>query len=140
MNVWNKTITLYNKLTDSDGNVKWYRHILTDCFVKLTSSESHTGPSQRIADCGIIRISEKMNFKMPEEWRKLSDGQRQSYFTISPDDIIVLGNVSEEIDELTAGKRSCELISKYKSSGALTVRSVNINTSLPNSHYFIRGD
>lgn len=141
MSYWNKTITLYNRYADEQtGLIKWYRHILEGCFVKRTNNAVSVGGIQLRTDENIIRIPEQSNFLHPSQWNLLSDDKKLNHMTLQAGDLIFLGTVEEEIDEYTDGKRSSDLIAKYSVLGSVYIKSVNINTELPNSHYYVRGD
>lgn len=141
MNTWDKTITLYNRFENTEsGVVKWYRHVLTDCFVKHTKRLSNAVGVQKTSSENIIRIPEQSNYVSVFDWIMLSDDLKGDYITLQGGDLIVLGGVSDDIDELRKGLRSSDLIAKYKDIGSLTVNSVNINTDLPAAHYLVRGD
>ncbi len=141
MSYWNKTITLYNRYEDDhSGIVKWYRHILSDCFVKQTNNKVSVGGVQLTTNDNIIRIPEQSSFLFPAQWRDLSDVEKKRCLTLQAGDLIFLGAVEEDIDELTTGQRANDLIVKYSVLGSVYVKAVNINDQLPNSHYYVRGE
>ncbi len=138
---WNKTITLYNRFEDEKtGLITWHRHKIEHCFFKNTKSGANIGNVQRFSSESIVRIPEQHNYLPPFEWLKLADSKRPECMTLQVDDIIVPADVSDEIDEYSQGTRSSDLLAKYKSLGALRIKSVNINTVAPGAHYFIRSE
>ena len=137
---WDKTITLYNKSENEDGLITWYRHKLEECFWKHKKSGSDAGNVRTETDEGIIRIPAQANYVSAYDWQNLSNAEKGEYMTLKKDDLIFLGDVSEEIDEYTAGKRSSDLIAKYKLLGSVSVVSVVINDFAPGAHYFVRGE
>ena len=138
---WNKTITLYNKHTDElTGIVKWYRHVLHDCFVKVTNNKVNVGGVQLQTNDNIIRIPKQPNYLPPYEWLKLPNDIKSQFLTLKSGDLIFLGDIDETIDENTSGQRSSDLIAKYKSMGSVFVNSVNINDFMYAEHYFVRGE
>ena len=137
---WNKTITLYNRAEDNQtGAVKWYRHRIEYCFCKQTNSQMNTGVEQFTHVETIVRIPEQDNYQPAHKWVDLSDNEKAKHITLQSGDLIVLGDITDTIDECTNGKRSNDLIKKYTDSGAISVKSVNINNSLPGAHYFVKG-
>lgn len=138
---WNKTITLYNRYEDElTGKIQWYRHKINDCFVKATNNTVTVGNVKLQTDDNIIRIPLQNIYLAPHLWKELPNDKKQDYLTISGGDLIFLGEVTETIDEYTAGKRSSDLIAKYKSIGSVFVNSININDFLPGAHYLVRGE
>ena len=138
---WNKTITLYNKYTDEQtGIVKYFRHLLHDCFVKATNNKVNVGGVQLQTNDTIIRIPKQPNYLPPYEWLKLPNDLKSQSLTLQSGDLIFLGDVDENIDEYTSGQRSSDLIAKYKSMGSVFVNSVNINDFILGEHYFVRGE
>lgn len=136
---WNKTITLYNKSEDDQTGIKWYRHKLENCFFKSTRNVSEGGGVQRATTDTVIRIPKQNNFLAPFEWVGLSDRDKANYLTLQEGDLIILGDVHEDIDEYTTGQRSSDLIAKYSTLGSVFVDSVRNNTDLPGAHYFVGG-
>lgn len=138
---WNKTITLYNKFEDiQTGVVTWNRHVLYNCFVKRTNSKINAGNVQLQTDNTIIRIPELSNFVLPYEWQNLPNDRMKETITLQAGDLIILGDVSDDIDEYTGGQRSTDIIAKYSVLGSVFVSSVNINADLPNKHYLVKGE
>ena len=136
---WDKTVTLFHRYEDDKtGMVTWYRKVLADCFWKCANNQLATSNTVAKDSVITVRIRKNDSFKMSYEWRTLPD--KESYFTIDVGDIIVLGAISDTIDEYTAGTGSADLLNKY-SSFCMTVQTVNINVhsgvGLP--HYHITG-
>lgn len=140
MMCWNKTVTLYNRCEDEQGQVCWYRHKLDNCFYKATYGKANSGGVQSDTTNYIIRIPQQNNFLSPYDWLKLSDSLKGNYITLQGGDLIFLGSVDEDIDEYTQGRRSSDLIAKYHALGSVLVKSVNINVDLPGAHYLVKGE
>ena len=138
MTYWNKEITIYNRHEDSNNAVKYYRHNLKDCFFKRTNQKVMIGNTLLESNENIVRIPQQKNYLSPWEWGKVDN--KSDYLTIQPKDIIVFGNVADEIDEYSQGQRASDLIAKYKALGTVFVRSVNDNTMLPIPHYCVKGE
>jgi len=138
---WNKTITLYNKSEDIlTGVVTWNRHVLYNCFVKRTNGETNAGNVRFQTDGTVIRIPEQSNFVPQYEWLSLPNDRMKEAMTLQTGDLIILGAVSDDIDEYTDGQRSTDITAKYAALGSVYVSSVNINTDLPNKHYLVKGE
>ena len=138
---WDKTVTLYNKYEDEiTGAIHWYRHKLTDCFYKVTNNTVTVGSVKLQTNDNIIRIPAQIKYLSADKWQELPNDKKTEYLTLKGDDLIFLGDVSENIDEYTPGKRSSDIIEKYKALGSVVVTSVNINDFLPEPHYLVRGE
>lgn len=138
---WNKTITLYNKYEDEQtGLIRWYRHKINNCFYKVTNNKVNIGNVQLQTNDNIIRIPEQRDYLPPYKWVELPNDKKGEKLTLQTGDLIFLGDIEENIDELTSGKRSSDIISKYKTVGSVFITSVNINDFVPGAHYFVRGE
>ena len=138
---WNRTITLYNKHEDElTGVIKWYRHTLSDCFYKGTNNTVNVGGVQLQTDDTVVRILEKPNYLPPYKWLQLPNDEKNKAFTLKSGDLIFLGDITEEIDEYSKGKRSTDIIQKYSAIGSMFIKSVNTNDFMPGAHYLVRGE
>lgn len=138
--MWDKIITIYNKHEDEQtGFIKWHRHIIKNCFYKTTNNQINVGSVLLNSDDTIIRIPSQNNYKAPFDWNNIPNDKKNEYLTIQKGDLIILGEVNENIDEYTSGKRLNDIIKKYSLLGAITINSVNDNDNGPLAHYLIRG-
>ncbi len=131
---FNSTITLYNRYVDRSGEkafTTWRRTVLDNCFFQTEANTQLSGTTLSMADSYICRI--------PEDNRFTEDyvGAEGS-FTLKPEDVIVLGEVEDEISDFK-GERVADLLQRYHGR-SFTVKSVSINTKLPYAkHYRARG-
>ena len=91
----------------------------------------------------ICRIPKDDRFLDRYLWEALPNDQKGNFFTLSPADIIVKGEVTEEIDERTSGHRSTDFIAKYKKlQGCIEIQSWANNTGKGRNdkHYYIAGE
>ena len=145
---WDKTVTIYNKLVDdSTQEVTWYRTVVENCFWKYENNIYRVGRSYNStlvleAKDVICRIPKDDKFVDKREWKNLSDSERSEHFTLGNGDIIILDEVNDEIDEYEAGKRSTDLVAKYKElQGCIEVDTyvINVGTGVPIEHYRVNG-
>lgn len=137
---WNKTITLYNKYEDDQtGTVKWYRHIVHNCFYKSTDKTENAGGIRLKTNDNVIRIPSQHNYVTSYKWNKLPNNEKVKYITLQSGDLIFLGAIDDDVDEYTKGERSSDLIAKYKLMGSVFIISVNINDFMYGQHYYVRG-
>lgn len=133
---WNKTITLYNKYTLDDKTTKYKRTILNGCSCFNDVIQSLEDKSAQRVKGYVVRIRKSEKFLQFDEWIKKNGS---SSFTLNTGDIIVIGNVNDDIDEEVKGKRANDLLFKYKNR-SFVVKTVKYNTDLGIKHYLAIGE
>jgi len=140
---WNQTITVFNKYEHPDTRViTWYKTILTGCFWKYTTNKITMGDTTLETNVTLCRVPVNPMFKERYEWEKLTANVRGNFFTFGPGDIIVKGEVADTVNEYEAGKRSSDLMKKYKRlQGCMLIEACSINTGggRGSEHYLVRG-
>lgn len=139
---WDNTVTIYNKYTDTTTKVvKWYRHVVDNCFWKNVGSKVMVGNVLLDTESITCRIPKQSDFVEAHKWVAIPNDQKGNYFTLQPDDIIIVGEVTDEINEYVKGERATDIISKYRLQGCITVKDVAIDTmtGLNSPHYRVRG-
>lgn len=140
---WDTTITVYNKYIDPQTQlVTWFRNVVADCFWKLDGSMVQVGDVTLDSKSIICRIPKDDRFLEKQEWINLPNDEMGNYFTLAPDDILVKGVCSFEVDEYTSGHRSTDLLGKYReyqACMAITEFSNNTGIGRNEKHYFVRG-
>lgn len=123
-NWWNSTITVYNRYEDSLTQlVTWQRFVLTDCFWKVNISTvySSTKVNKSYTNSIICRIPQDESYISAYEWKRLDARNRSNYFTLQTGDIVINGEVDDDINEYVKGQRSTDLIEKYKDLGVIRI-------------------
>ena len=140
---WSETVTIYNRYEDEQTHlISWYSHVVSGCFWKYVGEKISIGETIMETNNTICRIPENADYKPRYEWNELPNDEMSNYFTLGKDDIIVLGEVSDIIDEYTKGSRSTDLIAKYKKlQGCMTIEQYadNTGTGRGQKHYYVRG-
>lgn len=140
---WETTLTVYNRYEDKTTHVvTWYRTVLTGCFWKYTGNKVLVGDTLLETNTTICRIPYNDKFLEKFAWEQLPNDKMSDFFTLGTNDIIVKGEVEDVIDEYTKGKRSSDLLAKYKDlQGCITVERLSINTGTArcSEHYYITG-
>lgn len=140
---WNTTITVYNKYTDPQTQlVRWYRHKVDGAFWKYSGNKVVVGSTVLETKDIICRIRKDDAFKEKHEWINIPNDEMSQYFTLAQGDIIVKGEVDDEINEYTSGTRSTDLKKKYKNlQGCLEIQEWANNTGggRGNEHYYVKG-
>lgn len=108
---WDKTVTIYNKIEDGSGRVSWQPATLTGCFWRYVNNVTYVNNVRMEVKQVICRVPKKDNYLSLEDW--LSTAEKTGYFTLRNGDIVILGEVSDEVDEYTKGKHSTDLLKKY---------------------------
>jgi hypothetical protein len=140
---WDATITIYNRYEDKQTNlVTWFRHKVDGAFWKYTGDKVVINNTVLETKNIICRIRKDDAFLEKHEWIAIPNDQMSNYFTLSQGDIIVKGEVNDEINEYVSGKRSTDLKKKYKDlQGCLEIQEWSNNTGggRGNEHYFVKG-
>lgn len=140
---WDTTLTIYNRYEDKMTQVvTWFRHTVENCFWKYTGNTVNIGQTILATKDIICRVPEQEDFLERYQWEQLPNDEMSDYFTISPEDIIIKGNVDDVIDEYTKGHRSTDLLEKYKRlQGCMQVEQValNVGGGRNEPHYYVKG-
>lgn len=140
---WSDDITIYNKFEDGQTQlVKWYKTSISGVFWKNVGNYVLINGISLDTNSIICRIRKNDKYLSKGRWDELPNDQMSEYFTLANGDIIIKGNVDDIIDEYTAGKRSSDLINKYKALGeCLIIDRVgdNTGTGRGQEHYMVSG-
>lgn len=140
---WGDTITIYNRYEDPQTNlITWTNTVIPGCFFKNTNNKVTVGQTVIESDNVVVRIPENANYKPYVEWIALGNDVRPGYFTLHTGDIIILGQISDTIDEYDKTKNSNAFLSKYKNlSECLVIDTFADNTRVGRGlkHYRVIG-
>lgn len=140
---WDDTVTVYNGYEDPQTHLKkWYRTVLTGCFYRDIGENIKINNVELETNTLLCRIPIKDNYMKPYLWVALPNDEKSRYFTLKQGDIVVEGEVTEEIDEYSSGHHSTDFVAKYKAlQGCLTIERVSDNTGVGrgNEHYRVSG-
>lgn len=141
---WNTTITLYNKYEDPQTHViRWFKHTIDGCFWHYTGNKVKINNVSLDTSDTLCRIREDDRFISKHQWEQLPNDQMGEFFTLGRGDIIIKGDVDDEINEYATGHRSTDLLSKYsKYQECIEVGTIAINTGggRNNPHYRVSDD
>jgi hypothetical protein len=147
---WDTTITIYNKHENPEtGVITWYHHTISNCFWKYTGnkiafSNYYSANNSMVLETNdtICRIPINEIYTPNYTWINIPNDQKGNYFTLKLGDIIVKGEVDDEINEYQSGHRSTDLVAKYKAlQGCIEITkfSENIGNGRVNEHYYVKG-
>ena len=140
---WSDTITIYNRYEDPQTQlITWYRTVVEKVFWGGRGNWLRANDSVIDTDSIICRIRKDDRYLSEYDWTQLPNDQMSSYFTLFNGDIVVQGEVTDEIDEYTQGHRSNDIIEKYKKVGrCFLIDQVADNTGYGRGipHYRISG-
>lgn len=141
---WDAELTIYNQYKDPQTKVvMWVRNTVARCFWKYTGNKVTVGQVELETNTTICRIPMDSRYLERYVWEALPNDQMGNHFTLGPGDIIVKGNVEDEIDETVKGERSTDLIAKYKRlQGCIVVQRFTDNTGIGRNdkHYYVTGE
>lgn len=140
---WDTTITIYNKYEDPLTDlITWHSHTIEGAFWKYTGNKVVIDKTVLETKDIICRIRKDDRFLERHIWIAKPNDEMSEYFTLGVGDIIVKGEVDDVIDEYTSGKRSSDLVKKYKAlQGCLEIQEWANNTGggRGQEHYFVKG-
>lgn len=135
------TITLYNCLRAKDSEDKkdhWCRHVLNGCFYKAAIVRTDTGANAGQQNTYVVRIPVSDRYRPYTEWIRLSPEEREQYFTMALDDVVIAGECAGEITG-ASGQAAMQVLSRHKPD-AFKVTAVSDNTRSPyGKHYRLGG-
>lgn len=138
---WNTTITVYNKYEDpATRQITWYRTVLHNCFWKYTGNKIVVGETAIETNTTLCRVPVNTAFLERYLWNDTQD--KSTHFTLGQGDIIIKGEVADEINEYASGYRSSDILTKYKKYGECMMveqSAVSAGTGRGLEHYFVRG-
>lgn len=121
-----QTVTLYNRVpvlsADGRERVQWRRRVLTGCSWVHAHERVRDAGVVRYALSAICRIPRSEDYLPPDQWDAL--GGPQGRFTLAAGDVLVRGEVT---DEITEGLSAAEIVLKYARGGAMVVQSAKEN-------------
>lgn len=140
---WETTVTIFNQFKDPQTKVvTWYKTIVTGTFWDNISDKVMIGKTVLETNNIICRIRKDSRFLEKFQWVQIPNDKMKEYFTLAKGDIIVKGEVDDDINEYQAGKRSTDLIAKYKElQGCMSIEetAINVGAGRCNEHYYVKG-
>ena len=140
---WSTTVTIYNKFTDPQTQiVKWYKSVVNGTFWKYVGDKITVGKTVLETNNIICRIRKDDRFLEQYQWMNIPNDKMKDYFTLGKGDIIVKGEVSDEVNEYQNGHRSTDLIAKYKDlQGCMSIEriAINVGAGRCDEHYYVKG-
>ena len=138
---WNTTITVFNKYEDpTTRKITWYKTVLQNCFWKYTGNKIVVGETALETNTTLCRIPVNPAFLENYQWTTTED--KSAHFTLGTGDILVKGEVTDEIDEYASGFRSSDILTKYKKcSECMVIDRCAVNTGPGRGleHYYVKG-
>lgn len=140
---WETTLTVYNRYEDPVTNVvRWFKYHVHNCFWKYVGDKVTVGNTVLETNNIICRIPKDEHFIEKYQWVALPNDEMSDYFTLGQGDIIIKGEADDDINEYQSGKRSTDLLKKYKSlQGCMEVQrfAINVGSGRCNEHYYVKG-
>ena len=137
-----KTITLYNRVEiinpiNNKSETVWNRTILNGCSWNKSLQSLQVGNIEISSDDYIVKIPESTKFLEKWDYEKLPLEDQKNFFTVSVDDIVILGAVETDIDDNTSATELKEIYHGRE----LTAKGFfnNGGAGMPLPHYEIVG-
>ena len=140
---WCDTVTIYNKYENPQTQlITWYRTVVDNAFWKLHGDTVKVGEVNIETDYTVCRIRKDNRFLERQDWVQIPNDEMANYFTLWKGDIIIKGEVEDEINEYQAGKRHTDLLNKYRElQGCVEIDqiAINVGPGRCDEHYFVKG-
>lgn len=140
---WDTTLTIFNKHIDKvTGIVSWYRHTVKDAFWKYTGNKININDVVIETNDIICRVRKDDAFLEKYQWEEIPNDEKANHFTFGKGDIIVKGEITDDINEYVVGSRSTDFTKKYKDlQGCMVVEEYTVDTGIGrcSEHYFVKG-
>ena len=139
---WDTTITIFNKFEDPQTHIiTWFKTVVTGVFWKAVGNKVTINDTVLETNNIICRIPKNDKFLEKYLWIQQPNDKMGDYFTLSKGDILIRGNISDTINEYSAGNRSNDIIAKYKDQGCMSIEKVAINVGAGRceEHYLAQG-
>lgn len=95
--IFTQKVTIYNDIQDGSTR-RFDRFVIDTCVVGSGYVEKADGTVQIIANVINVITKDVNRYKSPEEYKKLTIGERNEYYTVQINDIVVLAEVFDEAD------------------------------------------
>lgn len=120
-------ITIVNKAYNSITKTKTYnKTVLNNCMWRKKKETAPTNNVLNTVDYFSVTIPYQAGYLPSYEYSKIPNDQQSKYWTLSTEeDLVILGEYTETIDELSYAK-----LSKMDNVGV--IRSFSDNTTVPN--------
>lgn len=135
------TITLYNclKVADSpDRKDHWYRRVLSGCYYKAAVTRIESGTNAGVQNTYVVRIPKHERYRPYAVWAQLPEKEREKFFTMSLDDLVLYGERKEEITG-SVGQTAVQLMKRYKPDAFKVTACADNTRSQIEQHYRLGG-
>lgn len=117
-----KKVTIYNDIPFDGVNLRRFdRFVIERCLIYNQLAESADGTINKLVNTQNVVTKDVEHYKSPYEYSLLAEDERESFYTVRPNDFVVYGEVD---DIVTEQAEFTALQKKYKNNGFL-VTSVN---------------
>lgn len=129
----NTDITIYNKWYDSINDIdKYQRTVIKGVNWQGKRNGTVSDKGLLLSDSTLIFIDKLDNYVSPKRFAKLSNEERQNYFTFTPGDKIVKGEVEFEVTGINPYRIS-DLENEFDD--VIDIKSINVLTD----HFEVEG-
>lgn len=121
-NLFDKKVTIYNDIPSDGVNLRRFdRFVIDRCLLYNQLSESADGTINKLVNTQNVITKDVEHYKSPYEYSLLAEDERESFYTVQPNDFVVFGEVD---DVVTTSQEWTALQKKYKNNG-FSVTGVN---------------
>lgn len=123
VNLWDSKVTIYNDiLADGVNNRRFDRFVIEQCNIQKGALQNADGTIEKVVNAQTVTTRDIEHYKPPLEYKYLPADEKDKYFTVQVNDVVILG----EVDDVVTSRRELDdlLTEKYKNNG-FSVTAVN---------------
>lgn len=122
--VYGEKITIYNDIPSDGVNPRRFdRFVVGKCLVYNQLTESADGTINKIINAQNVITRDVAHYKSPGEYKQLAQDEREQFYTVSPNDFVVLA----EVDDVVTDWLEFEALQKKYKANGFFVTAVNAN-------------
>lgn len=115
-------VTIYNDIQADSVNLRRFgRFVIDKCLIYNQLSESADGTINKIINAQNVVTKDIEHYKPPAEYRQLAQDERERFYTVSPNDFVVLA----EVDDIVTDWLEFEALQKKYKANGFFVTAVN---------------
>lgn len=103
----NDTVTIWNRYRDPNTKKdSWYRHVVQNCSWESEIISGVNGTGAVTGSAYTVQIDQNPNYRDKRTWDALDATGKVLYFTLTPGELIALGDVAFTIDGIAGHTES----------------------------------
>lgn len=115
-------VTIYNNIAADSVNLRHFdRFVIDKCLIYSQLSEGADGTINKLVNAQNVVTKDIEHYKSPMEYKQLAQDEREQFYTVSPNDFVVLA----EVDDIVTDWLEFEALQKKYKANGFFVTAVN---------------